>query len=56
MKINSSFKTKEISSKFDVDNFISPAPSESPIYSWIWNGECSKEGTERQIEEMYESI
>ena len=55
MKINSSFKTKEISSKFDVDNFISPAPSESPIYSWIWNGECSKEETERQIEEMYES-
>lgn len=41
-----------IPSQFSLEDFQFPAAQFTPIYSWVWNAKCSREETDRQLEEM----
>ena len=38
--------------KFQIEAFRAPDVEFAPVYSWEWNGACSREETEKQIAEM----
>ena len=38
--------------KFNLNSFISPDVSYSPVYIWVWNDICTREIIDEQLEEM----
>ena len=38
--------------KFDINSFISPDISHSPVYVWVWNDLCTHEIIDEQLREM----
>lgn len=38
--------------KFDINSFISPDISHSPVYIWVWNDLCTREIIDEQLDEM----
>ena len=37
---------------FDLDAFLSPGRDLSPVYTWMWNAEITREETDAQLDEM----
>lgn len=43
---------RPIPQNFSMNGFLSHAIQHAPIYSWVWNAKCSREETDRQLDEM----
>ena len=39
--------------QWDTEDFKSPGARHSPVHFWVWNGKCSHEETDKQLDEMY---
>ena len=42
-----------LSKRWDTRRFQSPGMAYAPVHFWVWNGKCSHEETDRQLDEMY---
>ncbi|MBR3300885.1 MAG: hypothetical protein IKI68_05300, partial [Clostridia bacterium] len=43
----------KLPNKWETKRFMSPGMPHSPVHFWVWNGKCSHEETDRQLDEMF---
>ncbi len=52
MKINRRFGNRHTFDSFSLTDFMCPPVTCAPVYSWVWNGELTRDTIESQILEM----